>query len=103
LAILGAPVTVTSVTGAPLFLHPLLAIGGIRAAWIERVPDLDVSVDRAEAMNRLGKHHMAALREFAGEAALWRAEQVHGAEVAVVPDATTKVRTDCRWSRESMA
>lgn len=68
------------------FLDPLNSIPGIRAGWIERVPDLPITGDRDEAMKLLRPHHSAAVSEFAGPAAAWwRAEQVHGTHVAVVP------------------
>ncbi len=74
------------VTEAFPFLDPLNSIPGVRAAWIGRVPDLPITGDRDEAMNLLRPHHEAAVSQFAGPAAQWwRAEQVHGTHVAVVP------------------
>lgn len=74
------------VTEAFPFLAPLNEIPGVRAAWIGRVPDLPVTCDRDEAMRRLRPFHETALLEFAGpHARCWRAEQVHGSTVAVVP------------------
>lgn len=68
------------------FLDPLNSIPGIRAGWIERVPDLPITGDRDEAMKLLRPYHSAALSEFAGpDAAWWRAEQVHGTTVIAVP------------------
>ena len=67
------------------FLDPLNAIPGVRAGWIERVPDLPITGDRDEAMKLLRPHHAAAVAEFGGQADWWRAEQVHGTDVAVVP------------------
>lgn len=69
------------------FLDPLNALPGVRAAWVGRVPGLALAVDRDEAMRRLRPHHEAALVDVAGAAAgeAWRAEQVHGTGVAVVP------------------
>ena len=73
-------------TEAFSFLDPLNSIPGIRAGWIGRVPDLPITGDRDEAMKLLRPHHSAAVSEFAGpDAAWWRAEQVHGTHVAVVP------------------
>ncbi len=69
------------------FLAPLNGIPGIRAGWVERVPNLPVAVDRDEAMRILRPHHAAAVSDFGGTDAIWwRAEQVHGTQVAVVPD-----------------
>jgi copper oxidase (laccase) domain-containing protein len=71
------------------FLAPLNAIPGVRAAWIERVPDLPIHGDRDAAMRQLRPTHEAAVQEFAGpKAPWWRAEQVHGQLVAVVPGST---------------
>lgn len=69
------------------FLAPLDALPGIRAGWVERIPDLPVAVDRDEAMKLLRPHHAAVVARFGGpESTWWRAEQVHGTEVAVVPN-----------------
>ncbi len=74
------------VTEAFPFLEPLNSIPGIRAAWVERVPDLPITGDRDEAMVQLRGHHQIAVSRFAGPAASWwRAEQIHGAAVAVIP------------------
>jgi YfiH family protein len=61
-------------------------IPGVRAGWIERVPHLRITGDRDEAMTQLRPNHEAALLSFAGPSARWwRAEQVHGTAVALVP------------------
>ena len=68
------------------FLEPLNSIPGVRAAWIGRIPGLAVSGNRDEAMQLLRPHHETAVSQFAGPSAQWwRAEQVHGNRVAVVP------------------
>lgn len=68
------------------FLTPLNALPGIRCGWVERVPGLEITGDRDEAMRSLRAHHQRAVDAFAGpEASWWRAEQVHGNEVAIVP------------------
>ena len=73
-------------TDAPIFLTPLQAIPGVRAAWIERVPFIPITGGRDEAMAQLRPIHEAAVADFAGaRAGWWRAEQVHGNAVAVVP------------------
>ena len=70
------------------FLVPLNAIPGVRAEWVERVPDLPITGDRDEAMRQLRPHHETAVLKFAGPAARWwRAEQIHGNAVAIVPGA----------------
>lgn len=73
-------------TEAAPFLTPLQAIPGVRAAWIERVPEVPIAGGRDEAMAQLRPIHEAAVADFAGpHAAWWRAAQVHGNAVAVVP------------------
>lgn len=68
------------------YLAPLNEIPGVRAAWIGRVPELPLTCDRDEAMRRLRPFHEMALAEFARPySRCWRAEQVHGNAVAVVP------------------
>jgi hypothetical protein len=62
------------------------ALPGVRAGWVERIPGLKITGDRDEAMRQLRPFHDAALAEFATAGApCWRAEQVHGNAVAVVP------------------
>lgn len=73
-------------TEAFSFLSDLNLIPGVRAGWVERVPELTIAGDRDEAMNKLRPHHSEAVAGFAGEdAPWWRAEQVHGTSVAAVP------------------
>jgi copper oxidase (laccase) domain-containing protein len=86
------PVAVTEVFS---FLDPIHAIPGIRAGWVERVPGLELACDRDEAMRHLRSFHEMRVHEFAGsDAAWWRAEQVHGHAVAVVPGAAQIVAPD---------
>ena len=60
----------------------------MRGAWVGRVPDLPIDGGRDEAMRTLRPYHEAALAAFGGNAQQWwRAEQVHGTNVACVPDA----------------
>ena len=74
------------VTEAFPFLDPLNSIPGVRAAWIGRIPDLPINGDRDEAMKLLRPHHQSLITNFAGPTAQWwRAEQVHGDHVVVVP------------------
>lgn len=73
-------------TEAFSFLDQLNALPGIRASWIERIGGIDVDCDRDGAMSRLRAAHQARMDAFAGKRARWwRAEQIHGCEVAVVP------------------
>ncbi len=74
------------VTEAFPFLDILREVPGVRAGWVGRVPDLPITGDRDEAMNQLRSRHESAVADFAGPTApWWRAEQIHGTEVAVVP------------------
>jgi copper oxidase (laccase) domain-containing protein len=74
------------VTEAASFLAPLNALPGVRAGWIERVPGLPITGGRDEAMTLLRPIHEAAIFTFAGPSpSWWRAEQVHGNAVALVP------------------
>jgi hypothetical protein len=64
----------------------LNAIPGVRAGWVERVPELTITGDRDQAMQQLRPIHQAAVLKFAGPTARWwRAEQVHGNTVAIIP------------------
>jgi copper oxidase (laccase) domain-containing protein len=83
------------VTEAFPFLALLNEIPGIRAGWIGRQPDLEITGDRDEAMNLLRPRHQAAVEQFAGNSAnWWRAEQVHGSGVAVVPSPESIIAPD---------
>lgn len=82
-------------TEALSFLAPLAAIPGVCAGWVERIPGLEITGDRDEAMRQLRPHHEAAIERFAGNGAgFWRAEQVHGPDVAVVPGAPRIMAAD---------
>lgn len=77
------------------FLDPLNSIPGVRAGWIERFVDLPITGDRDEAMKQLRPRHEDAVADFAGSSARWwRAEQVHGTDVAVVPDSPQIIAPD---------
>jgi copper oxidase (laccase) domain-containing protein len=73
----------------------LVEVPGVRAGWVERIPGLEISGDRDEAMRQLRPHHEAEIARFAGSGAgFWRAGQVHGPEVAVVPGAPQIMAAD---------
>ena len=77
------------------FLDSLHEIPGVRAAWVERVADLPITGDRDEAMKQLRAHHEMAVADFAGsEAPWWRAEQVHGTHIAIIPGASQVTAPD---------
>lgn len=63
---------------------PLRELAGVRVEWVERVPGVAVDGERDEVLERLRPHHEARVREAFGQPDWWRAEQVHGNEVAVV-------------------
>jgi len=76
----------TGVTEAISFLDPLNAVPGLRAGWQERVPNLPLPLDRDEAMRILNPLHEVKIRHhLASPDDWWRAEQVHGNTVALVP------------------
>ena len=82
-------------TEAFSFLEPIRAVPGVRAGWVERITGLAVRVGRDEAMRSLRPYHEASVAAFAPQhAGWWRAEQVHGSEVAVVPGATQVLADD---------
>lgn len=73
----------------------LREVPGVRAGWVGRVPRLPVTGDRDEAMKQLRPIHEAAVAAFAGPCApWWRAEQIHGIEVAVVPGSPQIIAPD---------
>ncbi len=78
------------------FLGPIQqAHPGVRAAWIGRIPDLPILGGRDVAMSALRPFHERSVVEFGGlETSWWRAEQVHGCEIAVVPGAETITAPD---------
>lgn len=68
---------------------------GVRAGWVERVPHLPITGDRDEAMCQLRPIHEAAIAGFAADAtSWWRAEQVHGNAVALVPGSPQIIAPD---------
>jgi copper oxidase (laccase) domain-containing protein len=83
------------VTEAFPFLDIINAIPGVRAGWIERVPNLPICGDRDEAMKLLRSRHTARVTDFAGsDTQWWRAEQVHGTAIAIVPEAPQIIAPD---------
>lgn len=82
-------------TEAFSFLNSIRGISGIRAHWVEAIGSETIYGDRDSAMKQLRKHHELAVRQFAGAGAeWWRAEQVHGTDVAIVPGAETTLAAD---------
>ncbi|HEX4638665.1 MAG TPA: polyphenol oxidase family protein [Chthoniobacterales bacterium] len=71
---------------APLEFFPALsAIDAIRHAFIQRIPGIDVSKDKAEALKALDLAHREARREIGmADWPLLTAQQIHGNKIAVV-------------------
>ena len=76
------------------FLDPLNGLPGIRAGWIGRLDSIQATTDRDETLARLRPLHEEIVRREFGRTQWWRAEQVHGNGVAVVPGAETRVAGD---------
>jgi len=71
-------------SAVPSETFPGLVLPFIRHAFLGRIPGLDVSVDREEALKRLDEYHAQARRELGfGTGPFATAEQVHGDNVAV--------------------
>jgi copper oxidase (laccase) domain-containing protein len=75
----------------PLEIIPeIREIHGVRASFIGRIPGIDVTVPREEAVNRLIPVQRELLNAFLGKKLpLVTAEQVHGSAVALVDTTTT--------------
>jgi copper oxidase (laccase) domain-containing protein len=71
---------------APVEFFPALeAIRFCRHAFIERIPGIDVSHDKAEALKRLDAVHREMRREIGmAEWPLLTAQQIHGDKIAIV-------------------
>jgi polyphenol oxidase len=83
------------VTEAFPFLEILRQIPGVRASWVGGIPDLVVTGDRDAAMDQLRPHHEAVVAAFAGPSApWWRAEQIHGTKMAIVPGSPQTIAPD---------
>ena len=89
----GRPRYTSGVAGASSFLEGIESVDGVRAGFVGRVPGVTVGRDKWATLDELEPAHRRAVRElgFAWED-LWRAEQVHGAEVAEVPGRGTPPR-----------
>ncbi len=65
----------------------LSGIEGLRHAFVQRVPGVDVAVERDEAMRRLKPEHDELLSGMGVDVSrLWTAEQVHGSLIASCDD-----------------
>lgn len=90
------PLRFVPVTEALSFLQPINRLPGFRAGWIGRLDDIEATTDRDETLARLRPLHEEIVRAEFGTGHWWRAEQVHGKGVAVVPlpEAQTKMAGD---------
>lgn len=72
-------------TQAPYYLMQINAAAEVRADFIGRIPGVPVDTDRGATVERLQPAHEAAVQALGFNwAQLHRAEQVHGADVAIV-------------------
>ncbi len=74
--------TIPAETFPALSAHPFC-----RHVFINRIPNLDVKVDRELALHRLSQYHEEARRSM-GFAPMLTAQQVHGNDVAIVDEHT---------------
>jgi polyphenol oxidase len=91
---IASPSRFVPVTGALSFLDPINRLAGFRAGWIGRVDGVETSNDREATLGRLRPVHEALVRRDLGADRWWRAEQVHGNSVALVPGASTILAGD---------
>lgn len=81
--------------------EPLAAVPGVRAAFVPRLPGIDVDADRATALSRLAPAHDDFLRARGFDPArLATAEQIHGAGVAVASAAGAHAGVDALVTSE---
>lgn len=81
------PLRFVPVAGALSFLEPFAGIPGIQARWIGRLDGIAVTTDREETLARLRPSHEEQVAAWYGRDRWWRAEQIHGKGVAIVPAA----------------
>ncbi len=73
----------------------LSAIGNCRDAFIQRIPGIDVSHDKAEVLERLDAAHREIRNATGfGDWPLFTAEQIHGNEIAVIDKVGSPLRAD---------
>lgn len=67
------------------FLHVINEQAGVKARFVGRISGVEVDTDRLATVARLEPYHRATVEEmgFSWDVC-WRAEQVHGADIAVV-------------------
>jgi len=73
----------------------LSAIGICRHVFIQRIPGIDVSHDKAEILKRLDAAHREIRKETGfGNWPLFTAEQIHGNEIALIDKVGSALRAD---------
>jgi len=73
----------------------LSAIGICRHVFIQRIPGIDVSHDKAEVLERLDAAHREIRKETGfGNWPLFTAEQIHGNEIALIDTVGSALRAD---------
>ncbi len=77
------------------YLEAINSIQGVRARFVGRVDGVEVDTDRLATLVRLEPYHRAVASEMGlSWDVCWRAEQVHGAEIAIVKgDEFTEAKT----------
>ena len=77
---------VEPMTGALSFLDRILAVPGVEASFVPRVPGIPLTTDKGSTLTLLEPAHRDAVARLGFEwEDLWRAEQVHGNVAALVP------------------
>ncbi|MGC2625908.1 MAG: polyphenol oxidase family protein [Candidatus Udaeobacter sp.] len=73
----------------------LSAIKSCRHAFIQRIPGIDVSHDKAEVLERLDAAHREIRNATGfGDWPMFTAEQVHGNEIAIIDEVESALRAD---------
>jgi len=77
-----------------IFLGPLESMDGVQAKFVGRVSGVEVDTDRFATVARLEPYHIEVAEKmgFSWDTC-WRAEQVHGAEIAVVETGAMEAKT----------
>lgn len=78
---------------ASFFLAPLLSSGLHRADFVERIPGVETSTNKEETLGRLKPYHDEAAR-LLGFDQTYHADQVHGANVAVITSSSPLLTQD---------
>lgn len=78
-----------------MFLNPISSLPGFRAAWIPRIPGVDVNGERAFALRNLASHHDRCIAsKFPNASTRHHAGQIHGSSIAVIPEKSSSSLID---------